>query len=44
MEIVFQPELTNGEEAAALVKELSLILQALSACSCRMEGKEILSP
>ena len=27
MEIVFQPDLFNGEEAAALVRELSLILQ-----------------
>lgn len=38
MEIVFQPDLTNGEEAAALVKELCLILQAINACNCRMEG------
>lgn len=38
MEIVFQPDLQNGEEAAALVKELCLILQSINACSCRMEG------
>ncbi|CAL8078917.1 unnamed protein product [Orchesella dallaii] len=37
MELVFQPDLANGEEAAALVKELSLIMQALGVCSCRME-------
>ncbi len=27
MEIVFEPDLFDGEEAASLVKELSLILQ-----------------
>lgn len=37
MELVFEPDLSNGEEAAALVKELSLILQRLGTCSCRME-------
>ncbi|KAJ6640571.1 Glutamyl-tRNA(Gln) amidotransferase subunit B, mitochondrial [Pseudolycoriella hygida] len=37
MELVFEPDLTNGEEAAALVKELILILLALDACSCRMD-------
>ncbi|KAG8225262.1 hypothetical protein J437_LFUL006494 [Ladona fulva] len=37
MEIVFAPDLSSGEEAAALIKELSLILQCLKTCSCRME-------
>ncbi|XP_076650176.1 glutamyl-tRNA(Gln) amidotransferase subunit B, mitochondrial isoform X2 [Halictus rubicundus] len=37
MELVFEPDLTDGEEAAALVKELSLILQLLGTCSCKME-------
>ncbi|XP_076169902.1 glutamyl-tRNA(Gln) amidotransferase subunit B, mitochondrial isoform X2 [Ptiloglossa arizonensis] len=37
MELVFEPDLTNGEEAAALVKELCLILQLISTCSCKME-------
>lgn len=37
MELVFDPDLTNGEEAAALVKELVLILNALETCNCRME-------
>ncbi|XP_078040857.1 glutamyl-tRNA(Gln) amidotransferase subunit B, mitochondrial isoform X2 [Augochlora pura] len=37
MELVFEPDLTNGEEAAALVKELSLVLQLIGACSCKME-------
>lgn len=41
MELVFEPDLTNGEEAAALVKELCFILQLLGTCSCKMEGRFI---
>ncbi|GLV42651.1 Glutamyl-tRNA amidotransferase subunit B [Carabus blaptoides fortunei] len=37
MELVFEPDLVDGEEAAALVKELVMILQRLGTCSCRME-------
>jgi len=37
MEFVFEPDLSDGEEAAALVKELSLILLRLKSCSCKME-------
>ncbi|XP_046390680.1 glutamyl-tRNA(Gln) amidotransferase subunit B, mitochondrial [Ischnura elegans] len=37
MEIVFAPDLCCGEEAASLVKELSLILSRLGTCTCRME-------
>lgn len=37
MELVFEPDLSTGEEAAALVKELCLVLQRLGTCSCRME-------
>ncbi|XP_021915333.1 glutamyl-tRNA(Gln) amidotransferase subunit B, mitochondrial isoform X3 [Zootermopsis nevadensis] len=37
MELVFEPDLEDGEEAAALVKELILILQCLGTCSCKME-------
>ncbi|XP_050681451.1 glutamyl-tRNA(Gln) amidotransferase subunit B, mitochondrial isoform X1 [Leptidea sinapis] len=37
IEIVFEPDLEDGEEAAALVKELVLIVQRLGACSGRME-------
>ncbi|XP_068620208.1 glutamyl-tRNA(Gln) amidotransferase subunit B, mitochondrial [Battus philenor] len=37
IELVFEPDLEDGEEAAALVKELVLILQKLGACSGRME-------
>jgi aspartyl-tRNA(Asn)/glutamyl-tRNA(Gln) amidotransferase subunit B len=39
MELVFDPDLSDGEEAAALVKELILVLQRLGTCSCKMEGK-----
>lgn len=39
MELVFAPDLRDGEEAAALVKELSLILLQLGTCNCRMEGE-----
>lgn len=37
MELVFDPQLNDGEEAAALVKELILILSRLNTCSCKME-------
>ncbi|XP_019870818.1 glutamyl-tRNA(Gln) amidotransferase subunit B, mitochondrial [Aethina tumida] len=37
MELVFEPDLKDGEEAAALVKELTAILQRLQTCSCKME-------
>ncbi|CAG9123595.1 unnamed protein product [Plutella xylostella] len=37
IELVFEPDLEDGEEAAALVKELVLIVQRLRACSGRME-------
>ncbi|XP_075981042.1 glutamyl-tRNA(Gln) amidotransferase subunit B, mitochondrial [Anticarsia gemmatalis] len=37
MELVFEPDLEDGEEAAALVKELVLIVQRLGACTGRME-------
>lgn len=38
MEIVFEPELKDGEEAGALVKELCLVLERIGTCSCKMEG------
>ena len=38
MELVFEPDLTDGEEAAALIKELTIILQRIQTCSCKMEG------
>ncbi|XP_014261832.1 glutamyl-tRNA(Gln) amidotransferase subunit B, mitochondrial [Cimex lectularius] len=37
MELVFEPDLSDGEEAAALVKELILILSKINTCSCKME-------
>lgn len=37
MELVFAPDLENGEEAASLVKELMLIMRRLETCSCKME-------
>ncbi|GBP07774.1 Glutamyl-tRNA(Gln) amidotransferase subunit B, mitochondrial [Eumeta japonica] len=37
IELVFEPDLEDGEEAAALVKELVLIVQRLGVCSGRME-------
>ncbi|KAG7187598.1 hypothetical protein KM043_016666 [Ampulex compressa] len=37
MELVFEPDLVDGEEAAALVKELILIFEILGTCSCKME-------
>jgi len=38
MELVFEPDLVDGEEAAALIKELITILQRIGTCSCKMEG------
>ncbi|XP_053615063.1 glutamyl-tRNA(Gln) amidotransferase subunit B, mitochondrial isoform X2 [Plodia interpunctella] len=37
IELVFEPDLEDGEEAAALVKELVLIVQRLGACSGRLQ-------
>ncbi|XP_017778483.1 PREDICTED: glutamyl-tRNA(Gln) amidotransferase subunit B, mitochondrial [Nicrophorus vespilloides] len=37
MELVFDPDLSDGEEAAALIKELVIILQRIGTCSCKME-------
>uniref|UniRef100_A0A1Y1KYJ0 Glutamyl-tRNA(Gln) amidotransferase subunit B, mitochondrial n=3 Tax=Photinus pyralis TaxID=7054 RepID=A0A1Y1KYJ0_PHOPY len=37
MELVFEPDLCNGEEAAALVKELVNVFECLQTCSCKME-------
>jgi len=41
MEIVFAPDLRHGEEAAALVKELILLLEKLDTCKSRMELGEL---
>lgn len=37
IEVVFEPDLEDGEEAAALVKELILIVQRLRVCTGQME-------
>ncbi|XP_017885855.1 glutamyl-tRNA(Gln) amidotransferase subunit B, mitochondrial [Ceratina calcarata] len=37
MELVFEPDLNSGDEAAALVKELCFILELLGTCTCKME-------
>ena len=37
MELVFEPDLRCAEQAAALVRELVLILRRIGTCSCRME-------
>ncbi|TRY75252.1 hypothetical protein TCAL_10086 [Tigriopus californicus] len=37
MEIVFEPQLSDGEEAAAMIHDLILILKRLGTCSCKME-------
>ncbi|XP_045133440.1 glutamyl-tRNA(Gln) amidotransferase subunit B, mitochondrial-like [Portunus trituberculatus] len=36
MELVFGPQLHSGEEAAAMVKEVALILSKIETCNCRM--------
>lgn len=38
MELVFDPDIKDGEEAAALIKELIQILRRINTCSCKMEG------
>lgn len=38
MEIVFEPDLKNGDEAACLIRELILILKKLETCSCKLQG------
>lgn len=39
MELVFGPQLHSGEEAAAMVKEVALILSKIGTCNCRMHGE-----
>lgn len=41
MELVFEPDLASGEEAASLVKELILIMERLETCDCKMEGVQL---
>lgn len=37
MEIVTEPDFSNGMDAAAFVKELQLILERINTCNCKME-------
>lgn len=39
MEVVMEPDMTCGEEAAAAVRELQLILQSLGTSLANMSGK-----
>ncbi|MEQ2190739.1 hypothetical protein XENOCAPTIV_007542 [Xenoophorus captivus] len=41
MELVMEPDMSCGEEAAAAVRELQLILQALGTCQGNMSGMKI---
>ena len=40
MELVMEPDMSCGEEAAAAVRELQLILQALGTCQGNMSGRD----
>lgn len=44
MELVMEPDMSCGEEAAAAVRELQLILQAIGTCQGNMSGMEIVPP
>ena len=37
IEIVFSPDLNDGEEAAALVRDLILLLKGIDTCACKLE-------
>lgn len=37
IEIVFEPDLCDGEEASSLIKELILLLTSLQVCDCHLE-------
>lgn len=40
MELVMEPDMSCGEEAAAAVRELQLILQAVGTCQGNMSGTD----
>lgn len=42
MELVMEPDMSCGEEAAAAVGELQRILQTLGTCQGNMSGMEII--
>lgn len=37
MEFVFEPNLSNADEAVSLISELIMILKAINVCTCKME-------
>ena len=39
MEIISEPELSNGTDAAAYIRELRKILQTIETCDGKMSGK-----
>ena len=39
MEIVTMPDISSGEQAAAFVHDLLLILRTIGTCDGRLEGK-----
>ena len=39
MEIVTEPDMRNGAEAAAFVRELRLLLRQLGTCDGNMQGR-----
>lgn len=41
MELVFSPDLHSGAEAAAMVKEVALILTTIQTCNCHMHGEDV---
>ena len=39
MEIVTEPDLRDGTDAAAMVREMQLLLQAIGTCDGKMDGR-----
>ena len=39
MEIVTEPDLKSGVEAASFVKQLIALLRALAVCDCKLAGQ-----
>ena len=39
MELVTQPDLKDGEDAASFVKELQLLLRTIGTCDGKMQGE-----
>lgn len=41
IEIVFEPDVEDEEEATALIKEVIKILERAQSCSCKLEGTKL---